>query len=153
MASLSNSQRQEMLKQLLEQDCQFPLTIDLVSESTSCGQVDHIFSHVKHRMFVYSLQLSQQPPSLPAPSSKCQWLSSDEIHQCGLTTGMRKVLKQIASPSSSLPLKRQSASQASTVSPKQGKFECSDVFFPGFHGIFQVIFPCSKKDSIILPCI
>lgn len=75
------------------------------------GELTHIFSHVKHHMGIEHLHFAAKPSLLKAinndnaddndddddgAKARLRWMNAAEMHQLGITTGVRKILSLVA---------------------------------------------------------
>ena len=61
------------------------------SARTDKGSLTHIFSHIKHHMGIESIETRK----INVPDEIGAWMTIEQVHGLGLTTGMRKVLGKV----------------------------------------------------------
>ncbi|CAK4652266.1 unnamed protein product [Aphanomyces euteiches] len=59
------------------------------------GELVHVFSHVKHHMGIEEVQVNWPDGKLLGDDSVARWMTSDDMKQVGITTGMKKVLQLV----------------------------------------------------------
>ncbi|CAI5747191.1 unnamed protein product [Peronospora destructor] len=70
-----------------------------INERRDVGELTHIFSHVKHHMGIEHVHFKSKPQLVPgAKSEEMRWLTSAEMRQFGLTTGVKKILHLVLDP-------------------------------------------------------
>lgn len=84
-------------------------------ERRDLGDLTHIFSHVKHHMGVEHVHFAAEPALLARSrsdtattagssredSSTIRWMTTHEMTQLGITTGVKKILSLVATASNS----------------------------------------------------
>eukprot|EP00968_Pinguiococcus_pyrenoidosus_P026319 scaffold7068_cov301-Pinguiococcus_pyrenoidosus.AAC.14 len=66
--------------------------VENAADLSYLGQKKHIFSHLRHEMFVFSVDVEKMAEALEF-DGEYAWHTEEEMQEKGLTTGMRKVLQ------------------------------------------------------------
>eukprot|EP00743_Colponemidia_sp_Colp-15_P005771 GILK01006203.1.p1 GENE.GILK01006203.1~~GILK01006203.1.p1 ORF type:complete len:636 (-),score=153.59 GILK01006203.1:24-1892(-) len=70
---------------------------DLLGTQVSCqtraeiGNIEHVFSHLRHNLMVERI-VAKGLSSVEAETDRYRWISADQLHTVGITTGVKKVL-------------------------------------------------------------
>ncbi|GLE00988.1 hypothetical protein PINS_up009785 [Pythium insidiosum] len=101
------SRRKTLIRSRLLELFESPSTIASSNdalERRDLGELVHIFSHVKHHMGVEHLHFDAAPPPLSSAvsaASTVRWMTVDDMHALGITTGVKKILQLVLKSTSS----------------------------------------------------